>query len=57
MIASLPASPGYRLGQPDRLDDLADLALVAAAVEGARREEPGADELLGDRGCAAARCR
>ena len=28
------------LGQPDRLDDLADLALIAAAFEGARREEP-----------------
>ena len=54
MICRLPVVPGILLGQPDRLDDLADLALVAAAFEGALREEPGAHELLGDRGCAAA---
>ena len=38
-----------RLGQADRLDDLARLALVDRAVERLGREEAGADELLGDR--------
>ncbi len=40
---------GEGLGQPDRLDDLARLALVGRALEGRRWEEPGPDQLLGDR--------
>ncbi len=42
-----------RLGQADRLDDLLGLALVDAALERRRREQPRADELLGDRRSAA----
>ena len=49
MICCLPLSPGIRLGQADRLDDLADLALVGRALEGLGGQEPVADELLGDR--------
>ena len=41
------------LGQPDRLDDLARLALIGRARERLGREQPRADELLGDRGGAA----
>ncbi len=41
------------LGQADRLDDLLGLALVDAAVEGARGEEARPHELLGDRRAAA----
>src|SRR6185369_1098271 len=40
---------GVGLGQPERLDDLADLALLATAGERARRQEARPDELLGDR--------
>ena len=43
---------GEGLGQPDRLDDLADLAFVGGALERARREQPRANELLGDGRCA-----
>ena len=39
---------GVGLGEADRLDDLARLALVGRALEGRRRQEPGANELLGD---------
>ena len=53
MICCLPVSPGERLGQPDRLDDLAGLALIGRALERLGREELGADELLGDRRSAA----
>ena len=53
MICSLPDWPGILLGQAHGLDDLAELALVGGALEGPVREEPGADELLGDRRCAA----
>ena len=44
---------GIGLGQTQGLDDLADLALLAAAVEGARGQESGPDQLLGDRRAAA----
>ena len=37
------------LGQAHGLDDLAELALVGGALERPVGEEPGADELLGDR--------
>jgi hypothetical protein len=37
------------LGQPDRLDDLAHLALIGRVGEGFWWKEAGADELLGDR--------
>ncbi len=47
-MSCLPLSPGIRLGQPDRLDDLADLALVGRVRERLRRQESGPDELLGD---------
>ena len=40
------------LGQPVRLDDLARLALIGRALEGLRREQAGAHELLGDGRCA-----
>ena len=36
------------LGEPDRLDDLADLALVRLAGERLGGQQSGADELLGD---------
>ena len=41
------------LGQADRLDDLARLALVHAVRERALGQEPGSHELLGDGGAAA----
>src|SRR5439155_26735941 len=44
---------GVGLGQPERLDDLPDLPLLAAAAERRLREQSGADELLGDRRAAA----
>ncbi len=53
MICCLPSTPGIRLGQADRLDDLLRLALVDRALEGAGREQAGAHELLGDRRAAA----
>ena len=49
MIAFLPSIPGYSwVKLIDWMISL-DLALVAAALEGARREEPRPDQLLGDR--------
>ena len=45
-----------RLGQPDRLDDLARLALVGRALERRGRQQPGPDELLGDGRGAARAC-
>ena len=49
MICCLPASPGKAWVR--RIDWMIsrDLALVGRALEGRRREEPGPDELLGDR--------
>ena len=50
MIFCLPCDTAVRLGQPDRLDDLLELALgrpVRVLDEG-RVEQPLADELLGD---------
>src|SRR5439155_750638 len=44
---------GVGLGQAERLDDLPDLPLLAAAAERGLREQSGADELLGDRRAAA----
>ena len=38
-----------RLGQPDRLDDLADLSVVDGAGESVGAQEPRANELLRDR--------
>ena len=49
MICLLAFLAREGLGQADRLDDLADLALVGGALEGLGREQPRADELLGDR--------
>ena len=50
---ALAVLAGVCLGEPQRLDDLADLAFLAAAGERALRQQPRANELLGDRGAAA----
>ncbi len=49
MICLLAVLAREGLGQADRLDDLARLALVGGALERLGRQEPCADELLGDR--------
>ena len=49
LLAGLPREG---LGQADRLDDLADLAVVDGALERVLREESRTHELLGDRRCA-----
>jgi hypothetical protein len=43
---------GELLGQPDRLDDLPELAVVRRPLERPIGQQPLANELLGDRGCA-----
>ena len=50
---ALALDAGILLGQPDRLDDLADLPLVDGVGEGLLGQEPRPDELLGDRRSAA----
>ena len=52
-LLAFPA--GIGLGQPDRLDDLAELPLVAvdALVHELFGQEPASNQLLGDRGAAA----
>ncbi len=47
---ALAVLAGIRLRQADRLDDLLDLPLVGRKLEGLGRQQPVADQLLGDGG-------